>query len=112
MLVHRLRRWPNIVPTLGERVVFAGLQDTTHQTLHAVPMLGYRWASAADGGPALDQLLVRRHISGETQRHLVCICSSLHKLQTEPPGDCFVHFRCTGTMGNIRAPKVSQVPRF
>ena len=23
MLAHRLRRWPNIVPTLGERLVFA-----------------------------------------------------------------------------------------
>ena len=24
MLVHRLRRWPNIDPTLGERIVFVG----------------------------------------------------------------------------------------
>ena len=24
MLVHRLRRWPNIVPALGERLVIAG----------------------------------------------------------------------------------------
>ena len=24
MLAHRLRRWPNIVPTLGECIVFAG----------------------------------------------------------------------------------------
>ena len=24
MLTHRLRRWPNIEPTLGERLVFAG----------------------------------------------------------------------------------------
>ena len=24
MLTHRLRRWPNSVPTLGERLVFAG----------------------------------------------------------------------------------------
>ena len=25
MLAHRLRHWPNIVPTLGERLVFAGM---------------------------------------------------------------------------------------
>ena len=25
MLAHRLRRWPNIVPTLGKRLVFAGI---------------------------------------------------------------------------------------
>ena len=25
MLVHRLRRWPNIVPTLGESLMFAGM---------------------------------------------------------------------------------------
>ena len=25
MLAHRLRRWPNIEPTLGQRIVFAGL---------------------------------------------------------------------------------------
>ena len=25
MLVRRLRRWPNIVPALGERLVFAGM---------------------------------------------------------------------------------------
>ena len=26
MLVHRLRRWPNINPALGERLLFAGMQ--------------------------------------------------------------------------------------
>ena len=26
-LAHRLRRWPNIVPALGERPVFAGTWD-------------------------------------------------------------------------------------
>ena len=26
MLVHRLRRWPNIKPTLGQRILFAGKQ--------------------------------------------------------------------------------------
>ena len=25
LLAHRLRRWPNINPTLGERLVFAGI---------------------------------------------------------------------------------------
>ena len=25
MVTHRLRRWPNINPTLGERIVIAGL---------------------------------------------------------------------------------------
>ena len=26
MVAHSLRRWPNIVPTLGERLVFAGIE--------------------------------------------------------------------------------------
>ena len=29
MWTHRLRHWPNIVPTLGERLVFAGLYHIT-----------------------------------------------------------------------------------
>ena len=28
MLAHRLRRWPNIVPTLGKRLVFAWRTET------------------------------------------------------------------------------------
>ena len=27
MLVYRLRRWPNIQPTMGQCIVFAGLQQ-------------------------------------------------------------------------------------
>ena len=27
MLVHRLRRWPNIEPTMGQCIVFAGLNE-------------------------------------------------------------------------------------
>ena len=28
MLGHRLRRWPKIIPTLGERLMFAGISIT------------------------------------------------------------------------------------
>ena len=37
-LPHRLRRWPNIVPTLAERFVFAG------DSLHTVSVYGMRHA--------------------------------------------------------------------
>ena len=68
MLVHRLRRWPDIEPTMGQYFVFAGLNDLStpvcfthgggerpmqyqhpgkHDTLKPF------WASLADGGPAL-----------------------------------------------------------
>ena len=33
MLVNRLRRWPNIVPTLSERIVFAGVGTPHTQRL-------------------------------------------------------------------------------
>ena len=29
MLAHRLRRWPNIETTMGERLVLAGVQHAT-----------------------------------------------------------------------------------
>ena len=29
MLVHRLRRWPNIGPTLGRNLVFAGMYSVS-----------------------------------------------------------------------------------
>ena len=31
MLAHRLRRWPNIVPTLSERLVFAGCLESINK---------------------------------------------------------------------------------
>ena len=31
MLAHRLRRWPNIEPALGQRLVFARMSVTDHQ---------------------------------------------------------------------------------
>ena len=47
MLAHRLRRWPNIVPTLAEHLVFSGrsyvfTQDTLKRTPSAVSSKGRR----------------------------------------------------------------------
>ena len=65
MFVHRLRRWPNIKPTLTQCLVLAGACTTkpaAQQTRGVKPvlmlMLGQRlrwWASIA---PALGQCLV------------------------------------------------------
>ena len=70
MLVHRLRRWPNIEPTMGQCIVFAGLNEPSTPVCFTYggserPMQYQRpgkhdtleqcWASLADGGPALSQ---------------------------------------------------------
>ena len=44
MLAHRLRRWPNIKPTLFQRFVFA----TAPQK-----MSGQRWVTVCDAAPTL-----------------------------------------------------------
>ena len=52
MLAHRLRRWPNIVPTLAKRLLFAGNTDVN-------PMLIYCWATVGGGKPPFNQRLHR-----------------------------------------------------
>ena len=54
MLAHRLRRWNNIIPTLGQRFVFAGLVPT-QQTRGIHPMLFQCWVSVEGGVPTLLQ---------------------------------------------------------
>ena len=68
MLVHRLRRWPNIEPTMGQCIVFAGFNEPSTPVYFTYggserPMqyqhpgkhdtLKQCWASLADDGPAL-----------------------------------------------------------
>ena len=71
MLVHRLRRWPNIDPTLGECPVISGrlphykhinrsivccIFSQAHPIKRYVdPMPAYCWAGVADGGPTICQ---------------------------------------------------------
>ena len=76
MLAHRLRRWPNIAPTLAERLVLAGLplgelptERTNHNLVMSIsravgdvqeqrdvyPMFGKFWATICNGGPAFSQ---------------------------------------------------------
>ena len=47
MLTHRLRPWPNMIPALGERLVFAGLYHITavkkcYEERAVPPLLGVR----------------------------------------------------------------------
>ena len=69
MLVHRLRRWPNIEPTMGQCIVFAGELNEPSTPVCFTHGEGERpmqyqrpgkhntlkqcWTSLADGGPAL-----------------------------------------------------------
>ena len=42
MLAHRLRRWPNIEPTLGERLVFAEMGISMCMYIHEAEGRGMR----------------------------------------------------------------------
>ena len=58
MLAHRLRRWSNIMPTVGQRLVFAGIRTSFRLGLSSSrdiePLLVQCWASVVDGGPTLN----------------------------------------------------------
>ena len=60
MLAHRLRRWANIKPAIGQRVVFAGkaLLATLSHWPNAGLMLGRRRTRWANIKPALVQRLL------------------------------------------------------
>ena len=72
MLPQRCRRWANIIPALGQRLVFDRMyhrkrwremngdrlttaQTETQQTRSVKPVLVWCWASVADGGPTIAQ---------------------------------------------------------
>ena len=54
MTVHRLRRWPNITPTLGQRLVFAE-RHVYSPTRGIGPMLVQYWFTVCYAGPTLNQ---------------------------------------------------------
>ena len=56
MLGHRLRRWPNIKPTPGQRALFARRSSIQcPKALHDPPTLAQRLGDVSDAGPALIQ---------------------------------------------------------
>ena len=61
MLGQRRRRWANINPALGQRLVLAGfvhcwfVQCYSQQTWDVWPTLVYCWANLVDGGPTVNQ---------------------------------------------------------
>ena len=64
MWTHSLRHWPNIVPMLGERLVFAGLYHITavekcYVERAVPPLLG---VGVKGSGPALNQCSHREHM--------------------------------------------------
>ena len=54
MLVHRLRRWPNIVPAQYQLLMFPVISQ---QTRDIVPLLVQCWSTVYDAGPTLNQQL-------------------------------------------------------
>ena len=54
MSVHRLQRWPNITPTMGQRLVFAG-RHVYYPTRDIGPMLVQYWSTICYVGPTLNQ---------------------------------------------------------
>ena len=64
MRTHRLRHWPNIVPALGERLVFAGLYHITAvKKCYVERAVLLCWGYGVKGsGPALNQCSHRENV--------------------------------------------------
>ena len=77
MLVHRLRRWPNVGPTLGGCLVRSGVRVKVHFSIKSIhdiqpgkhDTLNQCRTSVVDGGPTINKHGSMSRVAGETGRN-------------------------------------------